>query len=377
MAVEPLAVFAVLAGLGVLALIGLLVLVWRNGANRAREAAERQASARAVELEIAALKGQLFGISEIAGANQSELGRAMHERLDRVSQSVGVNLEETARRTSEHLARLNERLAVIDTAQRNITELSTQVVSLQDILANKQQRGAFGQLRMETIIQDALPRDAYRFQPTLSNGKRPDCLIVLPGSDAGLVIDAKFPLEAFEALRTGGDEAARKLAAQRVRTDVGRHIEDIAAKYVLAGETQDTMLMFVPSESIYADLHEHFPELLQKSHRARVFIVSPNMLMLAVQTMQAILKDVRMREQAGVVQREVGLLLADVNRLKGRVLDFQKHFGLLGGDVEKIVTSTEKIAGRGRRIEGLDFDKDQPKSEPEPLPKTGNGGLLT
>jgi DNA recombination protein RmuC len=377
MAVEPLAVFAVLAGLGVLALLVLLVLVWRNGANRAREAAERQASARAVELEIAALKGQLFGISEIAGANQSELGRAMHERLDRVSQSVGVNLEETARRTSEHLARLNERLAVIDTAQRNITELSTQVVSLQDILANKQQRGAFGQLRMETIIQDALPRDAYRFQPTLSNGKRPDCLIVLPGSDAGLVIDAKFPLEAFEALRTGGDEAARKLAAQRVRTDVGRHIEDIAAKYVLAGETQDTMLMFVPSESIYADLHEHFPELLQKSHRARVFIVSPNMLMLAVQTMQAILKDVRMREQAGVVQREVGLLLADVNRLKGRVLDFQKHFGLLGGDVEKIVTSTEKIAGRGRRIEGLDFDKDQPVSEPEPLPKTGNGSLLT
>jgi DNA recombination protein RmuC len=184
-------------------------------------------------------------------------------------------------------------------------------------------------------------------------------------------------LEAFEALRTGGDEAARKLAAQRVRTDVGRHIEDIAAKYVLAGETQDTMLMFVPSESIYADLHEHFPELLQKSHRARVFIVSPNMLMLAVQTMQAILKDVRMREQAGVVQREVGLLLADVNRLKGRVLDFQKHFGLLGGDVEKIVTSTEKIAGRGRRIEGLDFDKDQPVSEPEPLPKTGNGSLLT
>jgi DNA recombination protein RmuC len=351
----------VLAGLAVLVLFVLLLVVWRNGANRAREAAERQAGARAVELEIAALKGQLHGISEIAGANQSELSRAIHERLDRVSQSVGVNLEETARRTSDHLARLNERLAVIDTAQRNITELSTQVVSLQDILANKQQRGAFGQLRMETIIQDALPKDAYRFQPTLSNGKRPDCLIVLPGSDAGLVIDAKFPLEAFEALRTGGDEAARKLAAQRVRADVGRHIEDIAAKYALAGETQDTMLMFVPSESISADLHEHFPELLQKAHRARVFIVSPNMLMLAVQTMQAILKDVRMREQADVIQREVGVLMTDVNRLKERVLDFQRHFSLLGGDVEKILTSTEKIASRGRKIEELDLEEGQAK----------------
>ena len=236
------------------------------------------------------------------------------------------------------------------------------MVSLQDILANKQQRGAFGQLRMETIIQDALPRDAYTFQATLSNGRRPDCLIHLPGSSAGIVVDAKFPLEAFEALRIAHDETLRKEAMRRVRVDIGKHIDDIAAKYALPGETQDTMLMFVPSESFYADLHEHFPDLLEKAHRARIVIVSPNMLMLAVQTMQSIMKDVRMREQAGLIQREVGVLMIDVSRLKERVLDFQKHFGLLGGDVEKILTSTDKIAVRGRKIEDLDLEEGQGKA---------------
>ena len=354
-AIDPLLVFAIISVIALAGLLTLIVIVWMNGRARAREAALRQAEAHLFEMEVAALKGRLQTMAEVAGTSQAELGRAIHERLDRVSQNLGVNLEETNRKTSENLSKLNERLAVIDTAQRNITELSTRVVSLQDILANKQQRGAFGQLRMETIIQDALPRDAYTFQATLSNGRRPDCLIHLPGSSAGIVVDAKFPLEAFEALRTAHDDASRKEALRRVRVDIGKHIDDIAAKYVLPGETQDTMLMFVPSESFYADLHEHFPDLLQKAHRVRIVIVSPNMLMLAVQTMQSIMKDVRMREQAGLIQREVGILMNDVGRLKERVLDFQKHFGLLGGDVEKILTSTDKIAGRGRRIEDLDL----------------------
>ena len=178
-------------------------------------------------------------------------------------------------------------------------------------------------------------------------------------------------MKSFEALRTAHDEAARKDAARQVRTDIGRHIEDIAAKYALPGETQDTMLMFVPSEAIYADLHEHFPDLLQKAHRARVVIVSPNMLMLAVQTMLAVMKDVQMREQAGVIQREVGLLLTDVSRLKERVLDFQKHFGLLGADIEKIVTSTDKIASRSRRIEELDLAEAPAKA----IAANGSGAL--
>ncbi len=349
----------VLLGLGatiVLAVITLIVVVWRGGAQRSRAEAAQLDAARMFETEAAELKGRLAAMAELSVTRQSELSRTIHERLDRIGHNLGSNIEETTRKTSENLAKLHERLAVIDNAQRNITELSTRVVSLQDILANKQQRGAFGQLRMETIIQDGLPKDAYSFQTTLSNGKRPDCLVHLPGSSAGIIIDAKFPLEGFEVLRSAHEEALRREALKRIRIDVGKHIDDIAGKYTLPGETQDTMLMFLPSESIYAELHENFPELLQKAHRARVVIVSPNMLMLAVQTMQAIMKDVRMREQAGLIQREVGTLMQDVNRLRERVLDLQRHFGLASTDVEKILTSTDKIAGRGRRIENLDLE---------------------
>lgn len=358
--IDPVLALLALGGMVVLALVTLIVMMWRSGARHAGSEAAQREAARLFETEIAALKGRLQAMTELATSGQSELSRALHERLDRMGQNLGVGLEETTRRTTENLSRLHERLAVIDTAQRNITELSTRVVSLQDILANKQQRGAFGQLRMETIVQDGLPKGSYSFQPTLSNGKRPDCIVHLPGTPGGgIVIDAKFPLESFEAFRTAHEETARREAMKRIRVDVGRHIEDIAARYAMPGETQDTMLMFVPSESIYADLHEHFPDMLQKAHRARVVIVSPNMLMLAVQTMQAIMKDVRMREQAGMIQTEVGALMQDVGRLRERVTDLQRHFGLASADVEKILTSTDKIASRGRKIENLDLDADR------------------
>jgi DNA recombination protein RmuC len=356
--IDPLMVGLGLGAGAVLALLILILVVWRSGRRRAHAEAAQLEAARAFETEIAELKGRLATMAELSVTRQSELSRTINERLDRMGHHLGTNLQETTRRTSENLSLLHERLAVIDSAQRNITELSTRVVSLQDILANKQQRGAFGQLRMETIIQDGLPKGSYSFQATLSNGKRPDCLVQLSGTGtgAGIVIDAKFPLEGFEALRVAHEETARRDAQRRIRVDVGRHVEDIAEKYALPGETQDTMLMFVPSESIYAELHEGFPDLLQKAHRARVVIVSPNMLMLAVQTMQAIMKDVRMREQAGIIQREVGTLMQDVARLRERVLDLQRHFGLASADVEKILTSTDKIAGRGRRIAEVDLE---------------------
>ena len=295
-------------------------------------------------------------ITEITATRQEELARTLNERLDRATQHLGTSMEETGRRTSGDLSKLYERLAVIDTAQRTITELSSQVVSLQDVLGNKQARGAFGQIRMEAIIEDGLPKGAYSFQATLSNGRRPDCVIHLPYASAGIVIDAKFPLEGFEALRQAQGEAAQREAQGRVRRDVARHVDDIAAKYFIPGETQDTAMMFVPSESVYAELHEGFPDLIQKGHRARVVIVSPNVLMLAVQTMMAILKDVRMREQADVIQREVGHMLKDVSQLKARVLDLQRHFGQLGPDVEKILASTDKIASRAARIDGLEVE---------------------
>jgi DNA recombination protein RmuC len=307
---------------------------------------------------------RLLQMAESAALRQEEFVRAVNERLDRVTHHLGASVEETGRRTSDNLARLAERLAVIDDAQRNIAELSGRVVSLQDILANKQARGAFGQMRMEAIVEDGLPKGFYSFQPTLSNGRRPDCLIQLSGAAAPLVVDAKFPLEAFEALRTAADEGARKEAQARVRRDVARHIDDIAAKYFIPGETQDTALMFVPAESIYAELHDGFPDLIQKAHRERIVIVSPNMLMLAVQTMMAILKDVRMREQADVIQREVGLLVADVGKLAERVGEFQRRFGQLGPELDKIASSAGRIAERGRRIEALEVEEGRDAAKP-------------
>jgi DNA recombination protein RmuC len=393
---DPLALLLIFAAAAIAAFLALIGLAIRQGALRARESRLHQDRAHAAESGLAELKGRLAQMTEITALRQEELARtlndrldraaqhlgssvaqitemtalrqeelarALNERLDRAAQHLGTSVEETGRRTSDNLAKLYERLAAIDTAQRTITELSGRVVSLQDVLANKQARGAFGQLRMEAIVEDGLPKGAFSFQAALSNGRRPDCLIHLPYAPAGIVIDAKFPLEGFEALRAAPGEAARREAESRVKRDVAKHIEDIAEKYFIPGETQDTALMFVPSESLYAELYETFPDLIQKAHRARIVIVSPNMLMLAVQTMMAILKDVRMREQADVIQREVGLMLKDVSQLRGRVLDFQRHFAQLAPDLDKMLSSADKIAGRAARIDGVELgESEEPRA---------------
>jgi DNA recombination protein RmuC len=346
---DPVLVLLGLLGLAVLALLVLVVIVAVHMSRRRREARESDA-------QLAELKGRLQTLAEMSVTRHGELARAVNERLDRMTHRVGSDLTETARKTTDSIAKLHERLAVIDSAQKNLTELSTNMVSLQEILANKQARGAFGQMRMEAIIQDGLPKGAYSFQATLSNGKRPDCLLHLPNTKAGVVIDAKFPLEGFEAFRVARAPEEKKDAARRVRVDVTRHVEAMAERYFLPGETQDTAILFVPSEAIYADLAEHFSDLVQKAHRARIVICAPNMLMLAVQTMQAILKDVKMREQAHLIQREVTRLMEDMGRLRERVLDLQRHFGQANEDIEKILTSSDRISSRGRKIESLDFE---------------------
>ncbi len=332
-----------------------------------RLANEIRAAREAMSSEIAELKGRIAAMGEISETRSSELAQALGTRLDRVGERlgegmqsindrVGVKLAEQSLRNSDSLSKLYERLAVIDRAGASLSELTQHVVTLKDVLGNKQARGAFGQLRMETIIEDGLPRGLYEFQATLSNGRRPDCLIRLPSTLTPLVIDAKFPLEGFEALRTARGSDIAATASLRIRDAVNRHIDDIASKYLISGETQDVALMFVPSESIMGELSERFPELIQRAHRARVVIVSPNMLMLAVQMMQAIVKDVRMREQAGLIQREVALMVADVARLTERVKDLDKHFTLAARDVEKILTSSARIAERGARIEQVDVE---------------------
>jgi DNA recombination protein RmuC len=291
----------------------------------------------------------------VFGSRQAELNQSIRERLDGMTHRIGQTMTEQTRSTHENLAKLQERLAVIDTAQNNIQSLAGQVVQLQAILANKQTRGAFGQSRMEAIIADGLPQGAYEFQATLSNSTRPDCLVRMPNNAPSLVIDAKFPLEAWNSMRETEQPEARKAAVVQFRRDMEIHIKDVSDKYLIPGETQDTAFLFVSSESIFADIHEHFEALIQRAHRARIVIVSPSLLMLSIQVIQAILKDARMREQAHVIQGEVIRLMEDVGRLDERVRKLQTHFVQANKDIDDILVSSSKVTKRGAKIEALEF----------------------
>jgi DNA recombination protein RmuC len=292
---------------------------------------------------------------------QAELQRAVNERLDSVTQRLGESMQTSTKDTVDHLQKLNERLAVIDNAQKNLTDLTSQVTSLRDILGNKQARGAFGQGRMEVIVRDGLPKGCYEFQFTLSNRTRPDCVVFMPGDARPIVIDAKFPLESVTAFREAKNDDGRKQAAQRLRQDVAKHVGDIAQKYLIPGETQEMALMFVPSESVYAELHDGFDDIVQKAYRARVVMVSPSLLMLAIQVMQQIQKDARMREAADHIRTEVGHMMGDLGRLGERVRKLQQHFGQANEDMRQILISFEKIEKRGARIEELEFDGEETK----------------
>ena len=345
------AVVIVLAGLALLA--ALVVVAVRALRRHDAEAADKQL------VELARLQAEtavrIEGMRDLLAGRQAELHRAVNERLDSVSHHLNQSMTTSRQHTVESLQKLNERLVVIDNAQRNITDLASQVTSLQGVLTNKQQRGAFGQGRMELIVQDGLPKSCYEFQFTLSNKSRPDCAVFLPDRRP-LVIDAKFPLEAIMAFRDAKSDDERKQAAARLRQDLGRHVGSIADKYLIPGETQDLALMFVPSESIYADLHDGFDDILQKAFRSKVVIVSPSLLMLAIQVVQQIQRDSRMREAADQIHAEVGHLMDDLKRLHERVLKLQQHFGQANEDVRQILISAEKVEKRATRIADVEFD---------------------
>lgn len=356
------------AGLGLAAVFLLLILMALLTAKASRQTQDNSQAAidrqRDMDEKMAALMranaeltGRVQTMAEVLSARQQELAKHVGERLDSVSHRMGQNLESSTKTTGDNLTKLNERLAVIDSAQARLMGLTQEVVSLKDILANKQTRGAFGQGRMESIVRDGLPQGAYEFQVTLSSGTRPDCLIKLPNDARGLVVDAKFPLEAFSALKAATTEEERRAANARVRSDVSKHVKDIAEKYFLPDETQDLAMMFVPSESIYADLNEYFEDVVQKAYKMRVIIVSPSLLMLAVQVMQSIVRDSQMREQAHIIQKEVRILLEDTGRLRDRVVNLEKHFAQAQKDVSDITTSADKITKRGERISALEFDE--------------------
>jgi len=369
------------AGLVLLALFAALLLtLMRASRSRAIEAAataERQHELDDKVAEMNRLQAEMTGrmqtLAEVFGTRQADLARLISERLDNVRHSMGQSLSDTAQKSADALGKLNERLAVIDAAQADLKGLTSEVLSLKDVLANKQARGAYGQGRMEAIIRDALPAAAYRFQITLSNRARPDCVIDLPGDTRPLVIDAKFPLEGFVALREAVSDEARLAAEKRVKGDLSVHIKDIAEKYLIAGETQDIALLFVPSEAIYAELCEKFDEIIQKSHRARVLIVSPSLLMMAVQVALSIVRDAAVREQARIIQSELGKMLEDVRRLSDRAGKLQQHFRQAQEDVEGILTSADKVDRRAARIESLEFEQPNvPEQEAAPRAETAS-----
>lgn len=350
------------AGLAVLLLVALLWSVTSGARFHADEAHEQARRADELEDQLIRLArsqsetaGRVQSMAELLAQRQSELARAVAERLDASSHRMGESLARAHEATHANLTQLNERLALVDQARASLGELSGQVMSLRETLANKQARGAFGEGRLQAIIADALPRDGYAFQYTLSSGRRADCAIFLPGDARPLLVDSKFPLEAVTAFREAGSPEARRQAEARLRQDMAKHVGDISDRYVVAGETQDIALMFVPSESVYAEIHEHFDDVIQRAFRARVVLVSPSLLMLAVQVVQAIARDARMREQADLIRAECGALVADVTRLRERIANLQKHFGQAGEDIAQAAISADKIARRGARIEGLEF----------------------
>ncbi|MBB1090377.1 DNA recombination protein RmuC [Rhodopseudomonas palustris] len=360
----PVSIGAALFGASAMALLLLLaiVLVIAHGLQSGSAAALAQAR-RASDLEQrlsdlirfqSEANGRVDAMGRALAGRQAEMARAVSERLDTVTHRVGQSMTQSTRHTMESLQALHERLGIIDRAHDNLTELTDQVTSLRDVLANKQARGAFGQARMESIVQDGMPKGAYAFQYTLSTGKRPDCVVFLP-DQRPLCIDAKFPLEAVTALRESRSDGEKKAASQRLRLDVMRHVDDIAAKYLIPGETQDTALMFVPSESVYAEIHDGFDDVIQRAYRARIVLVSPSLLMLAIQVVQQILKDARMRDAADQIRTEVLSLGDDLARLRERVTKLQTHFGQVNDDVRQILISADKIERRAVRIEELDF----------------------
>jgi DNA recombination protein RmuC len=347
-----------------LVLLGFLILILRAAGRSASNAEPlmREVTWLTSRIQLLGdgqerLAGGLHHVSEAQAVSQTAMLQMMEQRLAEVQRQMTESLHGTSTRTARSLGELQTRLETIDKAQANIEKLSGNVLSLQDILSNKQTRGAFGEIQLHDIVQKALPKDAYTMQATLSNGKRADCLIHLPNPPGPIVIDAKFPLEAYEALRRADTPRALQEAAQQLRTAVRTHIRAISERYIVEGETADGALMFLPSEAVYAELHANFPDVVRESFAVKVWIVSPTTCMATLNTMRAVLKDARMREQAGAIRKELALLYADVDRLGTRVESLDRHFGQAAKDIEDIKVSSEKAGKRARRLDNFDFEE--------------------
>ena len=329
--------------------------------------AKRRTDVQTASPELVDLRGQLSMLSQASQQQQqaqieqmSALSKRLEESLAGMSQRMGQSLQQQTEKTHQNLTDLSARLAVIDAANAKISELTGQVTQLHNILANKTDRGAFGEVQLENLVRTVLPPNAYDFQVQLSNGKRADCVLKLPNPPGNIVIDSKFPLEAWHHLQQADDEAARRAARKQLGADVLKHVRDIQERYIITGETAESACMFLPSEAVYAELHAHLPDIVEKSYSARVWIVSPTTMMATLNTVRAVLRDARMREQTALIQKEIGVLITDIERLDKRVDNLDKHFDLAQRDVREIKTSTGKITSRGKRIEDYEVSETPP-----------------
>jgi len=337
--------------------LGVLVFALRSVRSSATGREREAVLAGRLDQMAGAQAGTLAEMQARLQAQEKALAKLLEERLDKVTASVNETLKTTVQEQTKSLGELRERIARIDAAQANINELSSQVVSLNQILSNKQERGAFGELQLKDLVQNILPPSAYEFQAQIGAGRRVDCLLRLPMPPGPIAIDAKFPLESYKSLRGAADEAQRSAAARAFKADMLKHIADIAEKYIVPGETAEQALLFLPSEAVYAELHANFGEVVEQSYRSRVFVVSPTTLWATLNTIRAVLKDVRMRELAGEVQKEVQVLLEDIARLDERVARLQTHFSQANEDIRQIGISSDKVTKRAARIEALEFEE--------------------
>jgi len=345
-------ILALIIALLAIAVVITAVIMLRAGQAKALDMAKKMSETQAE------MTGRLAQMGEAQVNAQAQASLTLEQRLDAVSKRIGEGLSSHTEKTGKSMGDLHERLAVIDAAQKNLTDLSQQVVGLQDILSNKQARGAFGEIQLNDILSSILPPSAFQLQATLSNGKRVDCLLGLPNPPGHIAVDAKFPLESYRALNNSKDESTLAQASRTFSADIKKHIEAIATKYIIPGETAESALMFLPSESIFTELHTNFQSIIEHSWRRKVMIVSPTSLMAILNTVRAVLKDANMREQAGLIQAEVTNLLKDIERMDKRIDNLARHFGNVQDDIKEIQTSSKKVTTRGNRMEEIQFGEE-------------------
>jgi len=285
-----------------------------------------------------------------------QLTQSIDQRLKDIAGQVEKRLSDGFEKTNQTFTDIVKRLALIDDAQKKITELSSNVVSLQEVLADKRSRGAFGEVQLTALIRNVVPEQHFSLQHTLSNGRIVDCMLFLPKPSGDIAIDAKFPLESYKKMTDPQmTQEERKLAQRQFKVDIKKHISDIADKYIIANETADGAIMFLPAEAIFAELHAYHPDIVEEAYRRRVWLTSPTTLMAVLTTARSVLKDDATRRQIHLIQEHLIKLADDFSRFRGRFDNLAKHIDQAAVDVKQIHTSAHKISSRFSQIEKVEW----------------------